>query len=350
MPELGKPVPEFMQRVILSRLGARRPELLQGSEFGVDNAVIRVGDGTVAVCTTDPISLIPSLGAERSGWLSVHLLASDIATSGFPPTFAIFDLNLPPKMEDAELERYWNGVHVACRELNVSIAGGHTGRFVGCDYTIMGAGFMMAIGPEDRYLTSSMAREHDRLIITKGAAIATTGILAHAFPRMIEKDSGKEFAQQAQRYLDEFSTSKDAITAASIGVRESGVTAMHDVTEGGILRGIFELLHASGKGARIDKKAIHVSEVTRRICSLFGIDPFNALGEGALVICVRPEKTTALQKELEKHNITSYLVGEVLPSKEKILVTDESGERVLQYPEKDSYWEAYWRAINKGWN
>jgi hydrogenase maturation factor len=350
MPQLGKPPPEFMQRIILSRLGAERPELLQGSKFGVDNAIVKVADSTVAICKTDPLSLIPGLGVERSAWLSVHLIASDIATSGFPPCFAIFDLNLPPKMEDEELERYWGGIHATCKTLNVAIAGGHTGRFVGCDYTIMGAGFMVGLGPEDRYLTSNMSQPGDRLLITKGAAIATTGILSHAFPKIIEQKLGKDFVQRAQRYMLQFSVVNDALTAASIGVRGNGVTAMHDVTEGGILGGIFEMLHASGKGARINKQAIRISDETDEICKLFGINPLNALGEGALVISVRPEKSTEVQKALKKQNIPSYDIGEVLPSTEKIHIVHESEDVILKYPEKDSYWDAYWKAVSQGWN
>ena len=104
MPDLGKLSPKFLQQVILGKLGAHHPELLHGPKFGVDNAVIRVAAGTVAICTTDPISMIPALGADDSAWLSVNLLASDVTTSGFKPTFVVFDLNLPPQIQDSELE------------------------------------------------------------------------------------------------------------------------------------------------------------------------------------------------------------------------------------------------------
>lgn len=350
MPDVGKLSPKFLQDIILERLGANRPELLHGPKFGVDNAVVRVASGTVAICTTDPISIIPSLGADNSAWLSVNLLASDVTTSGFQPAFAVFDLNLPPRLEDTELEAYWEGIHRACKELGVAIVGGHTGRFVGCDYTIMGGGFMIALGPEEKYLTSSMAQTSDVLLLTKGAAIATTGILAYAFPNTIERKLGGKFLKQAQNYLHKSSTVKDALTAASVGVREEGVTAMHDVTEGGVLGGIFELISASGMGAKIDKTTIQVSEETRQICQLFDIDPFNALGEGSLVISVLPEKYERVQTALDNVGIESFKVGEVCGRRSGIVMLDESGERRLEYPERDTYWVAYWKAVDKGWN
>jgi hydrogenase maturation factor len=295
MPELGKLSPKFLEDVILRKLGATRSELLHGPKFGVDNAVVRVSKGNVAICTTDPVSIIPALGVDNSAWLSVNLIASDVTTSGFQPAFAVFDLNLPPEIGDAELEAYWNGIDKACKELGVAIIGGHTGRFVGCNYTIMGGGFMMALGPEEKYLTSSMAQTGDILLLTKGAAIATTGILAYAFPNTIERNFGNTFLKKAQNYLHMSSTTKDALIAASVGVREEGVTAMHDVTEGGVLGGIFELISASGKGARIDKQAIHVAEETLRICELFQIGqrPWRRLAA-----CIQPLTVEVVLREV----------------------------------------------------
>jgi hydrogenase maturation factor len=350
MPDLGKLSPDFLQKAIFGKLGAVRSELLQGPQFGVDNAVVRVAPGTVAICTTDPISIIPALGTDNSAWLSVNLIASDVSTSGFQPAFAIFDLNLPPQMGDQELEAYWNGIHRACEELGIAIAGGHTGRFAGCDYTIMGGGFMMALGQEDKYLTSGMARVGDILILTKSAAIATTGILAYAFSNTLRKAFGEGFVSRAQRYLHQFSTVKDALTATSIGVRGEGVTAMHDVTEGGVLGGLYELVSASRKGAKISRGAIQITEETQRICELFGIDPMNALGEGSLVISVAPDKSDRLQATLQVAGIASVRVGEVMDPEKGILLEDESGVSVLKYPKRDSYWDAYWRAVKKGWN
>ncbi len=350
MADLGKLTPDLLQRAIFGKLGSDRADLLQGPKFGVDNAVIRVATETVAICTTDPISILPALGTDKSAWLSVNLLASDIATSGFPPMFAVFDLNLPPSMKDAELESYWDGIHRSCKELGISIIGGHTGRFVGCDYTIMGGGFMLSLGPENKYLSSGMAQTGDVLLLTKGAAIATTGILAYAFPNTIETAFGGNFLRHAQEFFRKFSTVKDALTASSIGVREHGVTSMHDVTEGGVLGGLLELVSASGRGAKIDQNEIQIADETRQICELFKIDPMNALGEGSLVLSVRPEHSESVQAALREVAIASFRVGEVRKSGDPILLENELGESTLMYPEKDTYWDAYWKAIAKGWN
>ena len=209
---------------------------------------------------------------------------------------------------------------------------------------------MFALGSEEKYLASGMAQTGDVLILTKGAAIATTGILAYAFPNIIEREFGWKFLKQAQGFLHRFSIVKDALTAASIGVRQDGVTSMHDVTEGGVLSGLFELVSASGKGAKISTGEIQIAEETRQVCKLFEIDPMNALGEGSLVISVRPEKSERVQRALQGVAITSFRVGEVTESGAPIVLESKSGESMLRYPERDTYWGAYWKAVENGWN
>src|ERR1035438_9418474 len=48
----------------------------------------------------------------------------------------------------------------------------------------------------------------------------------------------------------------EARAAAAYGVRDAGVTAMHDATEGGVLGGLYEVAEASGVGLRINQSAI----------------------------------------------------------------------------------------------
>jgi hydrogenase maturation factor len=347
-PNVGKVPRSFLSRALVGKLGAVRSEVLHGPKFGVDTGIIRLGDGTVGVFTTDPISIIPSIGLENSAWLSVHSLASDITTSGLPPAFATFSLNLPPEIEDAEIETYWNGIHRACEELGVAVVRGHTGRFVGCNYTIVGAGTMIAIGSEKKFLTSSMARLGDEILLTKGAAISTTGILAHAFPNIIRQELGEEVLKSSQTFLRNSSTVNDALTAAAVGVRDEGVTAMHDVTEGGIIAALYELASSSGKTARVELGSIGIAKETARICRLFQIDPLSSLGEGALVISVGAHQTHAVRKALQARGIESFLVGGIEKSNDKAPLIDSDG-RSIEYPKRDLYWDAYWGAIRKGW-
>jgi hydrogenase maturation factor len=345
----GKPSRKYFQRVIYGRLGARRGEVIVGPRFGVDNAIVRVGQGKVLVVTADPLSYIPSLGGRDSAWLSANLIASDLATSGFSPQYGVFDFNLPPRMKGDVFADYWKHFHGECKKLGLAIIGGHTGRYPGCDYTVIGAGVMYAFGEEERYLTSSMGCAGDDIVLTKGVAIETTAVLARAFPKTVRKAVGANLFAKACGYLRRVSTVQDSLTAASVGVHESGVTAMHDATEGGVIAAVFELAHASSLGAELDLSAIPVSPETNEICKLFRINPLNSLSEGSLIIASRPARTGKLMARLRAAWIESAVIGR-LSARRVFWGADSKGaRRTLRYPKYDPYWKAYWRATTKHW-
>jgi len=349
-PRLGKAGQDILESVIYRSLGASSAQLIVGPAFGADNSIIRLSRGRVLVATSDPLSYIPSLGPKASAWLSVHLLASDLTTSGFPPQFGLFDFNLPPTLSDANFAKYWKSLHQECKKMGLSIVGGHTGRYPGIDYTIVGGGVVMATGPEDRYLTSGMARAGDDVILTKGTAIETTAILTRAFPKKVKRALGDRLFEKAWNYLYKVSTVTDALTASSVGVRQRGVTAMHDATEGGVIAALIELTTASKLGLVVDLERIHVSEETQHLSKLFRIDPLVSLSEGSLIITSRPTKTGKVLAKLSSRGIPSSIVGSLTRKFRGCRATTSKGLRNLSYPSVDPYWKAYSRAVNRGWS
>jgi hydrogenase maturation factor len=350
MSVLGKVSREYLRKVIYGSLGSKRNEVLLGPQFGVDNAVVRIRKGQVLVATTDPLSFIPELGARDSAWLSVNLLASDLATCGFPPQYGVFDFNLPPTMKNSDFASYWRSFHQECSKLGLAIVGGHTGRYEGCGYTIIGGGVLFAIGSEGKYLASTMAESGDDIILTKGAAVETTAILTRVFPRTVKKVLGPKLFERARSYLRSVSTVKEALIAVSVGIHREGVTAMHDATEGGVMAAVLELATASRLGVELDLDSIPLSQETDEVCRLFRIDPLTSLSEGSLIIACKPEKTSRLLNKLRLERIESEVIGRLTKGTRLAYATDRRGRQKLRYPKSDPYWKAYWSAIRKGWN
>jgi hydrogenase expression/formation protein HypE len=349
LSKVGKFSQEMMERIVYQRLGKNRSEILEGPNHGLDNAVVRLGSNQVLIVTSDPLSVIPELGLRDSAWLSVHLLASDLSTCGFPPQFIIVNFSLPPHMTDAEFEEYWAAFDEACNELDVAILGGHSGRYVGSDYTVIGGGVMMTVAPEDRYLSSSMAETGDSVIMTKGVAIATTGILARTFPKTIERAYGSAFLKNAQSHFHQFSTVQDALTAASVGLRDEGVTAMHDVTEGGLLGALYELTQASNVGIVIDLSSVIMTQEAKGVCDLFGLDPYLTLSEGTLIITVKEDKAQEVVRTLTSNGIAATSIGKIVDIERGRWTEINDERRPLRKPSTDPYWKAYWKARNQGW-
>ncbi len=345
----GKVPREFLERVVFANLGARRSSLLVRPGHGLDNAVVSLGDKKVLLLTSDPLSVIPSIGMKESAWLSVHLLASDLATSGVSPQFAMLDLNLPPEMDLAAIGTYLKAVGDECRRLGIAIAGGHTGRYPGSGYTVVGGGTMLSVARRDAYVTPAMARPGDAVLITKGAAIGATAVLAHCFPETIGARVGEEALGRARSRLRDCSTVVDAQAAAGAGLREV-VTSMHDATEGGVLGGLSELSSACGLPVIVDRDAIHVPEEAAAVCGAFALDPLTTLSEGTLVVTCRPGGVESLRTALDEAKVDAYEIGRVgRRSNGKGLWLSSGGSKPEAHtPEPDGYWEAYSSAVGRG--
>ena len=335
LPELGKIHPEFFSEVIYPRLGADDGSMIVKPRSGVDFGVIDLG-GKVLVASADPFFIAPALGWEKAAWFAVHILASDVAVSGIAPRYLAVDLNLPPEMSEETLGIIWEAVHSECRKLGISVLTGHTARYAGCNYPMVGGATMFGIGPRERLIIPK-AVVGDKIIITKGPAIETTGLMAVQFPEFLEKAYGKGFVDQAQEVFYQMSTVRDALTAAKAG----GVTAMHDATECGVFGGLYEVAHASGVGMRVRLGDIPVQDVIRKTCGFFGIDPYIAISEGTLIATARPERAAGVVKALGKEGITASIIGEVLPESEGVVIEERGREYRLEHPRTDPFWARF---------
>ena len=346
MPEIGKISPEVFKELIFPRLGANSEKILVGPQHGVDVGIVEIGD-KVASFTCDPVFIVPEYGWERAAWFAIHIIASDAVTCGLKPKYLSIDLNLPMEMTKEQLEIVWETMHQQCERMGVSVICGHTARYENCHYPMVGGATMVGVGDKDEYVTPKMARAGDKIIITKGPAIEATGIFATMFPQLIEKEFGRDFSQRAQQIFYKMSVVEDAMTTVSVGIRDDGVTAMHDATECGIWGGLYEVAQAAGLGVRVEKEQIVVEDCITEICSYFSIDPYASISEGTLIIACRQHKAQKVVEALSQKGIKSSIVGELTePEKGMVLVT-KGREEKLEHPIVDPFWRAFYDALEK---
>ena len=348
LPDIGKVSSEIFDEIILPQLGRKRSQILVGPQHGVDVGVADLGNNQVMVTTTDPIFVVPPYGWERSGWFAVHILASDAATSGIAPTYITMDLNLPLSITRKEFEELWNVMHRECDKIGMAIISGHTGRYEGCEYPMIGGATVICIGPKDRYVTPNMAQVGDEIIITKGAAIEAAGLFAVTFPQQVAERYGPEVSKEAEEIFWQMSVVEDALTAVEAGVREDGVTAMHDATECGVWGGLVEVAEASKVGMIIDKEKIIVQENVRKVCDLFKIDPYTSISEGTLIITVKPHKAKEVLDRLKDKGIPASSVGEVVEDKKGLQLFEKGKSNPLEHPKVDPFWAAFGKAASGG--
>ena len=346
----GKATAELFEQVILRRLGARDGDVLVGPRHGVDVGVVRVADGVAMALTADPVFVVPAYGWERAAWFAVHILASDASTSGLPLRWMAVDLNLPPDVTDAELTALWDAFHRACEGIGVAVVTGHTARYDGCAWPMVGGATCMALGREDRFVTPAMARPGDAVVVTKGAAIEATALFAATFPERLAAGVGRGFVEAADALFEAMTVVPEAVLARTFGLRDDGVTSMHDATEGGVFGGLTEVATASGVGMRIRLEAIPVRAEVRAICRHTGMDPYTAISEGTLIATVVPARAAAFVEALGEAGIDAAVIGEVAEATAGCVLETDEGDRPLRHPGLDPFWGAFgaWAAEAAG--
>jgi hydrogenase maturation factor len=339
----GKVTPQLFDRVILSNLGASDPEVLVGPMHGVDVGVVRPAPGVAMALTSDPVFIVPAYGWQRAAWFAVHILASDAAVSGLPLRWMAVDLNLPMETSDDDLRAIWEAFAGTCSDLGIAVVTGHTARYDGTDWPMVGGAVCAAVGAEDRYVTSGMARPGDRIVVTKGPAIETTALFAATFPERLAAGLGEDVVRAADALFEHMTVVPEARVAARYGLRDAGVTSMHDATEGGLLAGLVEVATASRVGLRVHKDAIPLRPEVLAVCEHVGVDPYAAISEGTLVATVRPEHVEGFTAALHDEGIEAAAVGEVTDEGAGTVIVEEGEERPLQHPGVDPFWEAFGR-------
>ncbi len=337
----GKATAEVFEQVILRRLGAKDDDVVVGPRHGVDVGVVRVADGVAMALTADPVFVVPAYGWERAAWFAVHILASDASTSGLPLRWMAVDLNLPPETSDEDLAALWDSFHRACEDLGIAVVTGHTARYDGCTWPMVGGATCLALGSEDAYVTPTMARPGDAVVVTKGAAIEATALFAATFPDRLAAGVGEETVEAADALFGSMTVVPEAVVARRFGLRHRGVTSMHDATEGGVIGGLLEVAAASGAGIRIEHERIPVRPEVRSVCDHIGIDPYVAISEGTLIATVTPGRADAYVRALAEEGIEAAVVGEIRPVEDGRTIVRSGRDEPLTHPGLDPFWGAF---------
>ena len=321
----------ILRRVVYKHLGAQRSDVILGPSIGEDAAILKAGN-EIIVLKSDPVT-----GAlERVGYLAVHVNANDVATRGVEPSWLVSTILLPQSLDERAIKTICTQMDTAASSLGIAIVGGHTEVTPGLDHAVV-IGATVGVAKDGRYVRSDGAQPGDKLIMTKGAGVEGTAILASDRRTFLEERIGRRAVARARRFYDRISVVREALVA----FRTGGVHAMHDPTEGGIAGGLHEIADASGVGFTVDDSKIPVAKETRMICEAFDIDPLQLVGSGALLIACEASAADQIVNRLGEEKIEAAIIGEVLAERSKRFIVRRDGKRAkLPMPKSDHLWRA----------
>lgn len=324
--KIGKVPPELLKKAVYPFLGIKRKEVLVHSGFGEDCSVIDFGE-YVAVASSDPIT-----GADKnSGFLSVLVCCNDIAACGAEPLGIFVTLLLPPDSDEDTLKALMESIHSAAGRIGIEVLGGHS-EITSAVLKPVISSTAIGIARKGEFVTSSGAKPGDDVIVTKALGLEGTAVLASDFEDILKTKIPLEHLKKAQGFIEKISVIQDGLVAAA-----AGVSAMHDITEGGLLGACYEVAEASGVGIEIYGDRLPILPETRAICSFFGIDPLGLISSGSMLICA-PDGQKVINA-LENKGIRSTMIGKITAGNHKIMISGGKGLPLIP-PERDELYKA----------
>ncbi len=303
VPLAAGKLPNDLLGQYLAEQKVRDPSILIYPGVGEDVAAVRVLEDDVLVLKSDPITFT----CDAMGRYAVSVNANDIATSGAVPRWFLTTLLFPPGTSPSQVRLVMAELGHVCRQLEITLCGGHTEITDAVQRPVV-IGMMAGTVRRRHLIEKKNMRQGDTVLMTKQVAVEGMSIIARDFQkRLSEKGISDLDIEAAQNMLDRISI----LPEARMACRQGGVSAMHDVTEGGLATAVEELSCAGGCKIAVDMETIPVPELTRRICGAVGIDPLGLIGSGSLLICCRPEQAESLCRSIRSEAIAITPIGRV---------------------------------------
>ena len=141
-----------------------------------------------------------------------------------------------------------------------------------------------------------------------------------------------ELVETAKTFKDLLSVVPESRVAV-----ESGASAMHDVTEGGVFGALWEMASASHVGIEVDLKKIPIRQETIEICEAFSINPYQLISSGSMLIGT--DHGSRLTEELRRAGIHSAVIGYATPGRDRVVINGDE-RRFLEPPRADELFTA----------
>lgn len=324
----GKISEAVLKRSVLKKIKTTRPEVLVKANPGIDISAIALEENEVFVVSTDSFVDTPVDGIE----ISIQTAVNNVATSGATPVAITLGAFLPEDIEESSIKEMMDRVESICNQLNIQAVGGQTQVTKAVNKPVVS---VTAIGKvnKDNILTTANIKAGQDIVITKWIGLSGTSILAKVKEPEIAEKYKQDLINAAKAFDEYLSVLREAATAV-----KSGVSAMHDLSQGGIMNALWECSEAAGVGLTIDLKAIPVKQETIEICEIFNINPYRMISTGSLLIAC--DNGLSMVNALANEGISAAVIGKFTNSNDKIIL-NEGEVTYLDAPKPDELFNIF---------
>lgn len=270
------------------------------------------------------------------GVFALARVLNDLATRGAEMVGAGIHIMLPPHAYDSRLKAMMEHVETAgcAHGIQILSAKAEISPVVSKAIVyINGVGILK----KGELMQSSMGKPEQDIVLLKWIGLEGT------FRAMREKETDLKnrfvhtFLNQIKQMESQIFSAKEIEVA-----RQHGVTAMHQITEGGILAALWEMAEASGVGLEVELKRMSIRQETVEICEFCHLNPYQLTSVGSVLIFT--ERGEELVQKYEEAGIQASLLGRTTADAARVILGGEE-KRFLDKPAADELMKLYYADV-----
>ena len=267
--------------------------------------------------------------------LAVFALAqvvNDLATRGAKAVGASVHVMLPPHayesrlramVEHAERAASAHNLQILCAKAEVSPVISKAVVYVNG----------MGVLKNGELLQSNMGKPNQDIVLLKWIGLEGTFRAMREKEEALSKRFVPTFLNQIKNLEPQLFSERELFIA-----KEFGVSAMHQITSGGILAALWEMAESSNVGLEVDLKKMAIKQETVEVCEFCHLNPYQLTSAGSVLIFT--DRGEALVSRFEEEGIQASVLGRTTVDTARVILGGEE-KRFLDRPAPDELLQLY---------
>ena len=326
--KIGKVSQTVLKRSILKPLQFHREESL------IDPAVEEMCYGIKVGADEEVLSASAVLyGDEKDlGVFALAQVVNDLATRGAKTVGASVHIMLPPYAYESRLKSMVEYVERAgsAHAIQVVCAKAEVSPVIQKAIVYVNG---MGVLKKGELLQSSRGKADQDIVLLKWVGLEGTFRVMREKEEALAKRFVPTFLNQI-RSLEPQIFSDEELEMA----KEFGVSAMHQITSGGILAALWVMSEASNVGIEVDLKKMAIKQETVEVCEFCHLNPYQLTSAGSVLIFT--DRGEELVSKYEQKGIQASVLGKTTADTARVILGGEE-KRFLDRPAADELLKIY---------
>lgn len=302
-----------LKKVVLNQIHKINDDLVYGPKVGNDYSYMADG-------------LISAEGVGSDPYIAFYKALNNFNTSLGTYKYANTTCLYPVDIKESCIKEMTGILFDLSSERDIQILGGNSKILE----EVSKATFVVEIigRSTDMHPTRNVKSGDYEIVVVNEVSMLGTNMLIDKYSESLQNDFSQSFLDTAKVPTDRYSIEKaiDVIKSEDLA-NECDIAYIHDVSDGGIYRCLWQVGELLNKGLTVDNKLIPIHQQTIEICESLDKNPYMIDGTGAaVVVCKNGEKLVSV---LEQNGIVASVVGKLTEDKERKVYFAEDEYRKL---------------------